>query len=179
MPKLTKKVAARVEKAQATTGDFEPITPGKYIATLSGVEAKTTNAGNPMWVAEFIDITSLRGEVQPGRQWYNLNLPIEGPMPADYVPKASRKSPEEAWAAYQAMSDSRVKGFFEAFGFSVDSDTDELEGEKALITIGIRTIQQGDRKGEKVNSVNSIKAVPGDLDLEALGGDEDDDEDDF
>ena len=172
MPKLAAKTRKKVAKAEAIGGgEFEPLEPGKYIAELAEVEAKTSNAGNPMWVATFEEIHDLDGERQPGRQWYNLNLPIDT-MPDDYNPARLRKGQtrEDSWENYQRMCEGRLKAFFEAFGYDVDSDTDEMIGEKCVIIIGVRTIKQGARAGEKTNSVNGVAPLDS-VDYE--GGDED------
>lgn len=150
MPKLSKKLTKQVDEAEATHG-YQLIKPGKYFCKLGGVEVKQTKEDNPMWVAEFKDIYSLDGERQQGRQWWNLNLPIEGDAPADKDPKK--------WADAQRLSKGRLKAFFEAFGYSVDSDTDEMIGEVAVITIGIRKISQGARTGEDANQINDIEAT--------------------
>lgn len=174
MAKLAAKTRKRVAKADAVTGgDFEPLTPGKYIATLSEVEAKNSQAGAPMWVAEFEDITDLDGDRQPGRQWYNLMLP-QDVMPEDYKPKRSKKSPQEAWDDYQRLCEGRLKAFFEAFGYTVDSDTDEMIGDRVVLQIGVRTIANGARAGEKTNSVNAILPLDSvDFEDEAGEGSED------
>ena len=177
MPKLDKKTQKRVEKAEPIVGgNFEPLPVGKYVGTLSKVEAQATNAGGSMWVAEFTDLHSLDGTTYPGRQWYNLNLPDYGEMPADYRPKRGTKSPEEAWEIAQSLAEGRLKAFFEAFGYTVDSDTDEMIGERCLVHVGRRTIQQGPRKGEITNQVNGVEALPDDLDPEDFSSDEDDDQ---
>lgn len=150
MPKLAAKDRKKVEKADAVSGDFQPLTPGKYIATLSQVEAKNSAAGNPVWNAEFTDVMTLEGEKQPGRQWYNLNLPTSDEAPEGYTKGA------EKWATYQRMCAGRLKAFFEAFGYTVDSDTDEMIGDKVVLQIGITTIQKGPRAGQKTNSVNAV-----------------------
>lgn len=155
MPKLAAKDRKKVAKAEAVKGGFEPLPPGKYIAELTGVEARTSGAGNAYWNAEFSEIQDLEGETYPGRQWYRLMLPIDK-MPEDYKPKNSKKSPEEAWETYQGLTAGRIKSFFEAFGFSEDSDTDEMIGERVVLQIGIRTIQQGARTGEETNEVNDV-----------------------
>ena len=175
MPKLAAKDRKKVKKAEAVSGGFEPLKPGKYVAQLSAVEAKNSAAGNPMWVAEFDEIHDLDGERQPGRQWYNLNLPTTDTPPDGYTGKG-KKSPEESWAQYQELCAGRLKAFFEAFGYTEDSDTDEMIGERAVIQIGIRTIQNGPRTGETTNSVNGVLPLDS-VDYE--GGDDDDDEDDF
>lgn len=174
MPKLAKKVSTKVEKAEAVSGGFELLKPGKYVAELSNVEAKLSAAGNPVWSAEFSEIHALDGERQPGRQWYNLNLPQEK-MPEDYKPKNSKKSPEEAWESYQNLCHGRLKAFFEAFGFSADSDTDEMIGERCVLQIGVRTIQNGPKKGEDTNTVNGVFPLDS-VDFEDADGGEDPDE---
>lgn len=174
MPKLAAKQRKKVEKAEAVSGEFEPLKPGKYIATLADVVAKTANSGAPMWVAEFEEIHSLDGERQPGRQWYNLMLP-QDKMPEDYQPKRSKKSPEEAWEDYQNLCNGRLKSFFEAFGYTVDSDTDEMISERCVLQIGVRTIQNGARAGEQTNSVNGVAPLDS-VNYEGSEDGEDDDE---
>ena len=175
MPKLAKKVAAKAEKAEAVTGEFKPYEPGRYVATLTKVEAKLSSAGNPIWNCEFEDITSLDGDSMPGRQWYTLNLP-QDKMPDGYEPKGREKDPVKAWESYQNLCHGRIKAFFEAFGYSTDSDTDEMLQEKCVLQIGIQTIQRGPRQGQLTNSVNAVlplDAVDGAADVASGGGDED------
>ena len=172
MPKLSKKHQKSAAAAEIPGGGFPLLEPGKYIATLAKVEAKTSQAGNPVWNAEFEDITSLDGETFPGRQWYNLNLPLDT-MPESYRPDDAQDVREKKWGQYQNLSNGRLHGFFEAFGFTVDSDTDEMIGEKALLTIGVGNIQKGPRAGEETNQVNDIEPLPDGA--ESGGGDSDDD----
>lgn len=172
MPKLAAKDRKKVEKADAVTGDFQPLTPGKYVATLSNVEAKSSAAGNPVWNAEFTDITSLDGDKQPGRQWYNLNLPTTDDPPEGYTKGA------EKWATYQRMCAGRLKAFFEAFGYTVDSDTDEMIGDQCILQLGIQTIQKGPRAGQKTNSVNAVLPL-GDTDTSGFESGDSSSEDEF
>lgn len=169
MPKLSAKDRKKVKSADAVSGEFQPLKPGKYVATLNAVEAKTSAAGNPMWVAEFTDIHNLSGEKQPGRQWYNLNLPTTDEAPANY------DKGQEKWEQYQGLCAGRIKSFFEAFGYSEDSDTDEMIGERAVLTIGVRTISNGDRAGQQTNTVNSVSSAE-DVDFDT---DDEDSEDEF
>ncbi len=173
MPKLAAKDRKKVEKAEASTG-FQPIAPGKYIAELHEVEARTSNAGNPMWVAEFHEIHDLEGNSIPGRQWYQMMLPTTDTPPEGYTPKGKTKDPQEAWAMYQNLCSARIKGFFEAFGYTPDSDTDEMIGERCVLQIGIRTIQNGPKAGEQTNDVNNVFPLDS-VDFEdADGGDSED-----
>ena len=155
MPKLAAKVRKQVAKAESVSGEFEPFPPGKYIATLSQVEAKVSGNGNAMWSLEFDNIKNLDGDDMPGRLWSNLMLPVDE-MPEDYKPKNSKKSPADAWETYQSLVLGRIKAFFEAFGFTEDSDTDEMIGERCVLQVGIRTINSGPKKGQQSNEVNAI-----------------------
>lgn len=169
MPKLDKKLQGTVDAAEAVSGDFEPLAPGRYIGTLSAVTAKNSANGNPMWVWEFTDISNMDGEKQPGRQWYNTMLP-GGKMPAG--------STKDKWETSQRLSAGRLKAAFEAFGYSLDSDTDEMLGEKVVLVIGIDTINKGERAGQRTNRVNALHALPDDIDPADYGG-EDGEEDGF
>lgn len=175
MPKLAAKDRKKVAKAEAVSGGFEPLKPGKYVAELSEVEARTSNNGNPMWVAEFTEIHNLDGERMPGRQWYQMMLPTTPEPPEGYTPGGREKDPQKAWESYQNLCAGRLKAFFEAFGYEVDSDTDEMIGERAVLQIGVRTIQNGARAGEQTNQVNNV--LP--LDSVDYEGSDDDDEDNF
>jgi hypothetical protein len=68
----------------------------------------------------------------------------------------------------------RIRAWFEAHGYTEDTDTDEMIGSKAVLVIGVETIQRGAKAGEKTNRVNAVKSAE-DLDLEG----DDDDEDEF
>ena len=175
MAKLSVKDRKKVAKAEATGGGFKPITAGKYVAELSQVEVKVSANGNPMWVAEFTDIHDLDGEQVPGRQWYNLNLPTTDTPPDGYKP-ARGGDPKEKWAQYQELCAGRIKQFFEVFGFTEDSDTDEMIGERAVLQIGIRTIQNGPKTGEQTNTVNGLQPLDS---VTFAGSDDSDDEDNF
>jgi len=155
MPKLNKALTKKVDSSEATHG-FSLITPGKYWGRLSEVRVDKNRNDTEVWVAEFQDLTGVEsGERIPGRQWLRMNLPQdENDVPADYT-----KGPEK-WKQAQGLSAGRIKAFFEAFGYEVDSDTDEMINEWAVITVGIRTIQAGARKGERTNDVTDIE--PGD-----------------
>lgn len=172
MPKLAAKDRKKVASSEATQGGFDLIPPGKYRATLKDVEARTSNAGNPMWVAVFNEIHGIDGKKVPGQQWYNLNLPTSDEAPEGY------EKGQEKWEQYQNLCAGRIKAFFEAFGYDVDSDTEEMYGEECVIQIGQRTIKSGARAGEKANEVNGVfplDSVPG---LAGGGSSDDGDGDD-
>jgi len=166
MPKLTSKLVKAAAEAKEVNTSFEAWPAGKYIATLAKVDTRESKAGNEYWVAEFSNFEDLDGKKYPGRQWLNINLPI-AEMPADWLPKKMRDAGEtvesvdqeartESWENYQGMTVGRIKEFFEAFGFTIDSDTDELIGEQCIVKIGQETSNYGQRKGERVNTVAGL-----------------------
>lgn len=157
MPKLDMKLQKAVNSAEELSGGYSLIEPGRYFAKLNGVEVRDGNYG-PQWSAEFGEIMDASGKRIPGRQWLNLNLPVTGSMPSNY------QNGEEKWEKFQNVSAARLKAFFEAFGYTTDSDTDEMIGETCVIEIEVRTIQNGPRRGEQVNGVKSV------LPAEALAG---------
>lgn len=170
MPKLSAAAAKMVDSTEArheSGGSFEPLAPGRYLAKLADVSTVDPNKhGAVVWNAEFQNLISLETEAPaPGRQWLRLTLPSD---PKKGIPATYENGPEK-WEKYQAMLLGLLHGFFESFGYTSDSDTDELLGEWAVIELGIRTIQSGAREGEKTNEVKGIYPVPEDLDLEALG----------
>ena len=168
MPKLAANAAKAVGAAEAVHGggEFEPHPPGKYLARLTDVSVRDelNKYDAPQWSAEFQDLVSLETqEAVPGRQWLELTIPTGSKVHPSYT-----NGPEK-WAKYQEMVQGRLKAFFEAFGYTVDSDTDEMLNEYAILTLGITTVQQGVNEGKKRNRVTDIEAVPEDFDWEAHG----------
>lgn len=177
MPKLNTKDRKKVQKAEAVSGEFEPLTPGKYVASLSEVEVRTSQNGNPMWNITYTDLQTMDGESVSGRQWYTLMLP-QDKMPEDYKPsdnalKRAKGDVAAAWDNYQEFVAGRIKSWFEAHGYDVDSDTDELIGEQVILQIGVETINRGERAGQRTNRVNAVLPL-GDHEVE--GDDDGDDE---
>lgn len=178
MAKLAVKDRKKAAKAEAVGGGFEPIPAGKYVASLSEVEAKDSQAGNPLWNITYVDIEDMDGESVPGRQWFTLMM-LQDEMPSTYKPSASalKKADgdvEVAWANYQEFVAGRIKGWFEAHGYDLTTDTEEMIGEKVILQIGIETIQSGPKKGEKTNRVNAV--LPYDADAAGSGGSDDGDD---
>jgi hypothetical protein len=127
MPKLNKKQQQTVDKAEG--GTFEPLPAGRYVATLQKVEVKPGNVAD-QWSWEFGNIVDTEGQKRPGRQWVNTSL-----------------SEKAAW---------KMKEVFEALGYSLDSDTDEMIGEKAVLHLKVEIAERGARQGEKVNRVDRV-----------------------
>jgi hypothetical protein len=161
MPKLAPKDQERVAEAEETTGGFDPLPSGKYVATLKSVEDKLSKKGNAMWGVAFEEIHDLDGNKQPGQQFTNLVLAgDDDDIPEDYVQtEASLKrdeSREEAWINRNAFLNGKIKRFFSAFGYTSDSDTDEMIGERCVLKIKKTTIGEGKRKGEPGNEIDDF-----------------------
>ncbi|ALY10768.1 hypothetical protein SEA_SUPPI_44 [Arthrobacter phage Suppi] len=162
MPKLPKNVAKSVEAAEAVSGDFALLDPGFYYAQLAEVEVQEGNYA-PQWNATLENLHKKETlEKASGKQWHRMNVVTEEKAPANYT------NGDKKWAAFHSMSQGQLKAFFEAFGYTPDSDTDEMIGEWVVIKVGIETIQGGARKGEKTNRVKALSPVPDDFDATEL-----------
>lgn len=170
MPKLSEKMAKAASEAEDVKDGFEPLPAGKYIVTLKEVEDRIAQStGAPMWGIELEDVTDLEGNVQPGRQFTNLVLPGPDKMPKDYKGKdSSKKSLEEQWKSRNDFLRSKIKQFFEAFGYTTDSDTDEMIGERAVVALSVETINAGKRKGQLGNQVTGFYTLDS-VDFEDTG----------
>lgn len=173
MPKLAKKTQSAVSKSEAAKSNagYDLIPRGKYIATLTAVTEEDTDFG-PRWVAEFSEITNpVTGDVMPGRQWFNMPLPQDPKkVPADYEPRPRRgekRTKAEAWAELQEFRTSVLKAFFDAMGYTEDTDTDEMVDDEAKAQIAIiqETAKSGNRKGDRFNRVKGVEPVPEDLEI--------------
>ena len=128
MPKLDKGVAKKVEESEAASGSFL-VAEGRYAAQLLKVEEKEGKE-YPYWVWQFGNLHNTAGELIPGRQWNNTSL-----------------SPK---------SFGFLKATFEAFGYTTDSDTEEMVGEWVVLYLIQEPIQQGPRAGSLRNAVQSV-----------------------
>lgn len=174
MPKLAKNIATKVNSTDVVhTGAYEPLTPGKYLGRLHSVKVREdkNKYDAQQWTAEFRDLHSVTTEESaPGRQWMNLTLPTTKEPHPRY-----QDSPEK-WGKYQDMLAGRLRAFFEAMGYTPDSDTDEMIGEWAVLTISVETIQDGPKAGERTNRVTDIEEkddyehIIENLDLEPVAG---------
>ena len=162
MPRLNAALRQMTENAQERS--FGPIPAGKYVARLTAVEAKQSQSGNPYWNATYQDLEALDGRKQPGSQWLALNPPEGGPGPENCRPASPNKPPAGAWRARQECAASRLKSWFHAHGFTVDSDTEEMIGSYAMITVVQETIQRGQRAGQVGNRVTFVEEVPAGFD---------------
>lgn len=128
MPKLPKQTAKKVDEAEAASGSFL-VPEGRYAAQLLKVEEKE-GAEYPYWVWQFGNLHNKAGEMVPGRQWNNTSL-----------------SPK---------SFGFLKATFEAFGYTTDSDTEEMVGEWVTLYLVQEPIAKGPRAGQLRNAVQSV-----------------------
>lgn len=162
MPKLDKKMAKATSEAEEVVDGFEPLPAGKYIAELGGVEDRIAqSSGAAMWGIEMTELVDLEGNPQPGRQFTNLVLPGDDKkIPDNYEGPAKGlkkgQTLEEAWKARNDFLRSKIKQFFEAFGYTTDSDTDEMIGERCVIALSVETIGAGKRKGQLGNQITGF-----------------------
>lgn len=128
MPKLTAKVAKSVDAAEAMGGSFL-LPEGHYAAQLKSVDQKDGNE-YPYWVWTFENLHDSEGNKKPGRQWNNTSL-----------------SPKSLGF---------LKATFEAFGYTADSDTDEMIGEWVVLYLVQDTVGKGPKAGQLRNQVQSL-----------------------
>lgn len=146
MPKLNKNQQQAVEGAESKA--FSALPEGRYLATLKDVKVMPGGENGPYWSWEYSDLIGLSGDVEvgkkaPGRQWVNTSL-----------------TEASAW---------KMKEVFDAHGYTVDSDTDEMVGEKVVLVISQNVIERGKRKGEIGNNVDRVVA-PDEDDLAVADG---------
>lgn len=115
-------------------------------------------SGHPYWTWEFEavedrDVECQVRTVKDGKEDYAT---VERNTMGQKFWNTTSLSPQAAFS---------VKQSFDAFGVEYGTDTEELLGEVAKLQIGVRTIQQGDRKGELANQVNRVS--PKDAEFEA------------
>lgn len=142
MPKLPKKTQEAAEQAE-DSGGFAALPEGKYLCVLDDVQTDGSGPAGPYWTWVW-KIHPDNGEHEGRMLWDVISL-----------------SEKAAW---------KVKQVFEALGYSLDSDTDEMIGEAAVLVVSQRVIERGKRQGEMGNQV--------DVYLPADGGGDDDGADD-
>ncbi len=137
MPKLDGNVAEQVDKAESGSALIEE---GTYEMVLEAVEA-TGRDGKP-----------LVGAAGPYWKWTFV-----------FAPDAARYAKRKQWVNTSLSADSawKLKEHFDAFGVGADADTDDLVGKKCLVVIGTRTITQGDKAGDVVNTVKKLMPLDG------------------
>ena len=128
MPKLKSVLAKKVAKAEAASGSIL-LPEGRYAARLLEVVQKEGQKA-PYWQWTFGDLHDEDGNSHPGRQWNNTSLS------------------ENALGF--------LKASFEAFGYTEDSDTDEMIGEWVVLHLIQEPIAQGRNAGQVRNAVSHL-----------------------
>lgn len=131
MPKLDAKKAKAVEESEAMGGGFL-LPDGRYAARLKKVTEVPPSGDKvyPYWDWEFDALHNEAGEKQAGRQWNRTSL-----------------SPKSAGF---------LKATFEAFGYTSDSDTDEMLGDWVVLYLSQETQTQGKNVGKLRNNVDRL-----------------------
>lgn len=143
MPKLNKKEAQETAKTEAWGTGPRLLPEGRYAGRLMSVTESDQPgpSGYNQWSWRFTHLHDVEGNDLGGTQFLNTSL-----------------SPKARGGLKQA---------FDAFGYTTDSDTDEMLGEWAVLYITQGVAQQGKRAGQTVNSVNSIaEFVPDEWDFD-------------
>lgn len=125
MPKLSPENTKAVQKAADEGGGLKVLPIGKYELRLTEVEAKTSNAGSPMWVWKF----EVNEGEHAGFSLWEYTVIQENAM----------------WKLAQV---------FDAFGSSPDVNTDDLIGQTVTVMVDQRVIGAGKRKGELGNEIS-------------------------
>lgn len=133
MPKLPKD---RAEGAQnQESGDFKPLKPGKYVLRLTEVEEgvtgeKSKNPGTDKWVWKLTVDKDYHPELRKGR-WQTAF--------SEHVPLTENM-------------DWKMKQLFEGFGYTTDSETDEIIEDETARIVGFvkngKDIVTGDPRSE-------------------------------
>jgi hypothetical protein len=147
MAKLTKAMQKEVESADS---GFTPLPDGVYHAVLKDVDPTRSGAKGPYWSWEYEIIEDLELEVE-----------TEGGGK-----KTVRTKGRKQWNNTSLSQQWSLKQTFDAFGVSVDTDTDELIGKPVRLVLSQRTIQDGPRKGEVTNQIDRVR--PADPESEAV-----------
>lgn len=127
MAKLNDQLQKQAEEAGG--GNFDPIPDGVYHVKLRDVDTTKEGPAGPYWSWEFEVVDSVGNDGR--RLWNNTSL--------------SEK------AAF------KMKETFDAFGTTLDTDTDDLIGKVVKAVVSQRTIQSGNRKGEIANQIDRLK----------------------
>ncbi len=119
---------------QGNGGNFDPLPPGWYSATMAGAELKATKSGTGQYISVRYDII---GPTHQGRVVFgNLNI--------------RNQSPKAEEIGRQQLGD-----ICRAIGLAKVSDTDQLIGHSLMIKL---SVEKSDQYGDK-NEVKGFKAI--------------------
>lgn len=145
MAKLPSSKAQAVNESEGGGGDFEAIPPGKYVVRLREVR-DTDRDGNPLKSGEKAKY--------PNEDMWNVGLTIQ----KDFHPKVGERVLWRRYTLHESGA-GMLKDFFAAFGYSADSDTDEIVEDDEALAVAIvskRRIPTGSRKGEWDNDIKGL-----------------------
>ena len=143
MPKLNQKTAKAVEQAEAWEAGSgrQLLDEGRYAAQLYKVEERPGRVA-PQWSWRFVNVHNEDGELQGRTNLFH----------------STSLSPK----AYGGF-----KQTFNAFGYTPDSDTDEMLGEWVVLYVVQEIQEQGAKAGQRVNRVTSLSPFdPDDWDFD-------------
>lgn len=126
MPKLNEQQQAVAAESE---GGFTPVDEGRYVVVLEKVteSAKAGPSGHKYWTWEFkIDEPGVRA----ARLWHNTSL-----------------SPDAAF---------KIREVYDALGYTLDSDTAEMIGDKCRAYVSTQTQEQGKNAGRLQNVIDSL-----------------------
>lgn len=133
MPKLPAAVQTAAEKAEAGGGSA-PLEDGIYILRLHSVDVTGKGAAGPYWTWEFRVVEGPDGPMNGRRRlWDRISL-----------------SEAAAW---------KIKEFYTAMGFTLDSDTDEMLGEHVKAYVIQEPIQSGAKAGQMGNTISEYMEI--------------------
>lgn len=127
MAKLNKNQQKQAEEASG--GDFAPLPDGVYHVKLADVDTSREGPKGPYWSWEF-DVVQ-NDEFNNRKLWNNTSLS-----------KAAAFKMDET---------------YKAFGVPLDTDTDDMIGMVVKAQVSVRTIQEGERRGELSNQIDRLK----------------------
>lgn len=138
MPKLDQKQQQQVASAPES-GTYGPMPEGIYTVQLKNVAVTSPNGGgDPYWATEWVVQAAVDGDTAyKGRRLFE-NI------------STGEKS---AW---------KMRQFFDAMGYTYDSDTDEMIGEVCQAVVVQRPIEQGKRQGQVGNEIDRWLPIPED-----------------
>lgn len=143
MPKLPKNVQEAAEKADAG-GGTQALEEGLYVLRLFSVDPTGEGPAGPYWTWEFRVVEGPDGPMSGRKRlWDRISL-----------------SDAAVW---------KVKQVYTAFGFTLDSDTDELVGEHVKAYVVQEPIQTGQRAGQMGNAIAEYLELAEDWEPPAVG----------
>lgn len=130
MPKLPQ--ATQQAAAEAESRDFSAFSPGIYPLQLTAVDVtkKGKDSGEPYWEWEFTVTSEAPAGARGRKLWMNTSL-----------------SESSAW---------KVREVYDALGFTLESDTDEMIGDLCRGQVGTEIQAKGARAGQTVNTLDKL-----------------------